>query len=168
MVIEDIENTCLWRLETTLIDCIKPRVLKAAYSAEWRAGKPIDREGVSHCVKVLRLESYEDALDNLELHRTQEQGELLQYQPGLREDYMLRYMLDVESRNSASLLDLSHFENPFGYTLKTAAGRGGEKATVVVDLVETFNFLLGLRVKHIDTIRDFGVVQGTNPQTRKC
>ena len=118
-------------------------------------------------MKVLRLESYEDALDNLELHRTQEQGELLQYQPGLREDYMLRYMLDVESRNSASLLDLSHFENPFGYTLKTAAGRGGEKATVVVDLVETFNFLLGLRVKLADSIRDFFVVQGTNPANEK-
>jgi adenine-specific DNA-methyltransferase len=146
---------------------LKPRVLKAAYSAEWRAGKPIDREGVSHCVKVLRLESYEDALDNLELHRTQEQGELLQHQPGLREDYMLRYMLDVESRNSASLLDLSHFENPFGYTLKTAAGRGGEKTTVVVDLVETFNFLLGLRVKHADSIRDFFIVQGANPANEK-
>src|ERR1035437_1894916 len=115
-----------------------------------KSGKPIDREGVSHCVKVLRLESYEDALDNLELHRTQAQGELLRHQPGLREDYMLRYMLDVESKNSASLLDLSHFASPFGYTLKTAAGFSGEKRTVVVDLVETFNCLLGLRVKHVD------------------
>lgn len=44
---------------------LKPRVLKAAYSSDWRAGKPVDRKGVSHCVKVIRLESYEDALNNL-------------------------------------------------------------------------------------------------------
>ena len=37
-----------------------------------------------------------------------------------------------------------------------------------MDLVETFNWLLGLRVKHIDTIRGFRVVQGTNPAGEKA
>ena len=45
----------------------------------------------------VRLESYEDTLNNLELKRTREQGELLDRNPTLREDYVLRYMLDVES-----------------------------------------------------------------------
>jgi adenine-specific DNA-methyltransferase len=146
---------------------LKPRVLKAAYSVEWRAGKPVDREGVSHCVKVIRLESYEDALNNLELRRTREQGELLDGQPLLREDYMLRYVLDVESKDSASLLDLGRFEDPFDYKLNVSAGSAGETRPMTVDIVETFNWLLGLRVKHKDRTRGFRVVRGTNPAGEK-
>jgi len=33
-----------------------------------------------------------------------------------------------------------------------------------VDLVETFNYLLGLRVRHVDAIQGYRVVQGVNPQ----
>ncbi|MHB8927994.1 MAG: site-specific DNA-methyltransferase [Bacillota bacterium] len=40
---------------------LKPRLLKAFYSREWRDGRPASREGVSHVLKYIRLESYEDA-----------------------------------------------------------------------------------------------------------
>ena len=43
----------------------------------------------------------------------------------------------------------------------------GESRLAYVDLVETFNYLLGLRVKHIDSIRGFTVVQGINPSGEK-
>jgi adenine-specific DNA-methyltransferase len=115
-------------------------------------------------VKILRLESYEDTLNNLELKRTEAQQRLLDEHDDFREDYVLRYMLDVESRGSASLLNIDRFEDPFNYTLSIATGTAGETKPTVVDLVETFNYLLGLRVKTIDQIGGVRVVTGTNPQ----
>jgi adenine-specific DNA-methyltransferase len=112
--------------------------------------------------KYVRLESYEDSLNNLELRRTEVQGSLLETNAGLREDYNLRYMLDVESKGSASLLNIDAFREPFSYTLKVSTGTVGETDLTSADLVETFNYLLGLHVKHIDTIRGFRVVHGTN------
>lgn len=145
-----------------------PRIKKVVYSKDWKSGKPISRKGVSHFFKYVRLESYEDTLNNLQLKRTRQQGELLELNPTLREDYLLRYMLDVESKNSTSLLDLSEFEDPFNYKLKIGTGSAGETKVANVDLVETFDWLLGLRVKHMDTIRGFRVVQGTNPTGEKA
>ena len=50
-----------------------PRLKKVIYSKDWKDGKPQSRNtGVSHCFKILRLESYEDTLNNLRLHRTRE------------------------------------------------------------------------------------------------
>ncbi|MFH4307331.1 DNA methyltransferase, partial [Acinetobacter baumannii] len=49
---------------------IKPRIQKVVYSADWKEGKPTNSEsGISHCLKVVKLESYEDTLNNLELVR---------------------------------------------------------------------------------------------------
>ena len=142
---------------------MKPRIEKVIYSKDWKDGKPISREGSSHLIKYIRLESYEDALNNLELKRTEAQDDLLRQHNPLREDYMLRYQLDVESAGSASLLAVTQFANPFAYQLKIATGSVGESRAVNVDLVETFNYLLGLRVSHTDTIRGFKVVTGLNP-----
>jgi adenine-specific DNA-methyltransferase len=141
-----------------------PRIKKVVYSKDWKDGKPVSREGISHMFKVLRLESYEDTLNNLELKRTEAQQSLLEQHPAFREDYMLHYMLDVESRGSASLLNLDRFEDPFSYKLNIATGTVGETKPTVVDLVETFNYLIGLRVKTIDDVRGVRVVTGTNPQ----
>ena len=61
---------------------------------------------------MIRLESYEDTLNNLDTRRTQAQQSLLdlpqaQGPDGLKEQYLLRYMLDVETRGSQSLLNIS-------------------------------------------------------------
>jgi adenine-specific DNA-methyltransferase len=72
-------------------------------------------------------------------------------------------MLDLEASGSQSLLNLDAFRNPFEYELKVSTGIVGETKTVNVDLVETFNYLIGLRVKHIDMIRGVRVVEGTSP-----
>jgi adenine-specific DNA-methyltransferase len=141
-----------------------PRIKKVVYSKDWKGGKPVSREGISHMFKVLRLESYEDTLNNLELQRTEARQSLLEQHCAFREDYMLHYMLDVESRGSASLLNLDRFEDPFNYKLNIATGTAGETKPKVVDLVETFNYLIGLRVKTIDHIGDVRVVTGLSPQ----
>lgn len=130
-----------------------PRLKKVVYSTGWKDGKPQSRDtGISHAFKILRLESYEDTLNNLVLRRTPEQEAALQ-QRGEREraEYMLGYFLDVESAGSASLLNLAEFRDPFAYKLKIATSSAGETKETPVDLVETFNWLLGLKVRHIDT-----------------
>jgi adenine-specific DNA-methyltransferase len=135
---------------------LKPRVQKAIYSRTWENAKPKCRNGTSHAFKYIRLESYEDALNNLEFRKTDQQTLILEQDDNLREQYVLSYMLDVESRGSQSLLNVESFRNPDQYKLKVE--RNGETQLVNVDLVETFNWLLGLTVKHIDVIRGVRVV----------
>lgn len=126
---------------------LKPRIQKVIYSKDWKGGKPVSREGSSHLFKYIRLESYEDALNNLQLKSTPGQASLLDQHDKLREQYMLSYMLDVESSGSASLLNIAAFADPFGYRMNIA--RGNETKETVVDLVETFNWLLGIKVLRI-------------------
>lgn len=149
---------------------LKPRIQKVVYSRDWKDGKPKpdsdgNLNGISHCFKYLRLESYEDTLNNLILKdRTEQQDDLLKANPALREDYMLGYWLDVETADSPSLLNIEQFEDPFNYRLHIATGSVGATKPTRVDLVETLNYLIGLTAKHIDTVRGFRVVTGTNPK----
>jgi adenine-specific DNA-methyltransferase len=146
---------------------LKPRIQKVVYSRDWKDGKPVSRDGVSHMFKYLRLESYEDALANINLERTPQQQELLDRGGSFRESYMLRYLLGVESKGSQTLLNIDNFDDPFGYKLLVGTGSVGETKPVNVDLVETFNWLLGLKVRHIDSIEGFRVVQGEDPKGEK-
>ena len=132
----------------------KPRMLKAVYSSSWNDVVPEDRDtGISHCFKYIRLESYEDALNNLDPRRDGTQQDLLasaasQGEEGLKEQYMLRYMLDVETRESPSLLNIQSFSEPTAYKLKVKRPGSDESKEVNVDLLETFNYLIGLTVEH--------------------
>lgn len=103
-------------------------------------------------VKYIRLESYEDTLNALELRSDEEQkarNEELERNKALREDYTLRYLLDVETQGSASLLNHAAFTDPRAYTLNVKRPGSEERTTKTVDLPETFNYLLGLRVQHM-------------------
>lgn len=146
---------------------LKPRLQKVVYSKDWKNGVPAHREGISHMFKYMRLESYEDALANIELQRTRPQQLLLDKSEGFRESYMLKYMLDVESRGSQTLLNIDNFDDPWNYKLLVGTGSVGETRPVNVDLAETFNWLLGLKVAHIERIGSFQVVEGENPEGKK-
>jgi len=113
------------------------------------------------CIKYSTLESYEDTLNNLTLRCTQEQQLALEANPEFKENYMLSYMLDVESQGS--LLNIQSFVHPFDYRLNIAAGTVGESQPTKIDLVETFNYLIGLRVQTQQSIRGFRVVTGLTP-----
>ena len=129
---------------------LKPRIEKVVYSAEWKDGKPQKPEtGVSHAFKYLRIESYEDALNNLDVKS--ERGAAF---AGVK-DYFLRYMLDVETKGSASLLSLDAFRDPFAYRLVVKKPGGEEREERTVDLVETFDWLIGLRVKAMGETRAY-------------
>ncbi|WP_019656460.1 site-specific DNA-methyltransferase [Variovorax atrisoli] len=149
---------------------LKPRLQKVVFSAEWANGKPTAPDtGISHCFKVLKIESYEDTLNNLQLSRTAAQGDLLNTLPQqAKDDFLLNYLLDVESRGS--LLSVEDFKKPFDYTLNVAVDSAGAFEPRKIDLVETFNFLIGLRVKHIDAQpeRGFITVTGTLAGGETC
>ena len=140
---------------------LKPRIQKVIYSAVWKDGKPIAPEtGISHAFKVLKLESYEDTLNNLQLRRNEAQQNLLDTLPqSAKEDYLLRYLLNIESRGS--LLSVEQFNKPFDFKLKVAVDSAGAYEERSIDLVETFNYLIGLRLKHIDVQHDQGFVSVT-------
>jgi adenine-specific DNA-methyltransferase len=137
---------------------LKPRIQKVVYSADWKDGKATaPQTGISHAFKVLKIESYEDTLNNLQLRRNEAQQNLLDtLPPSAKEDYLLRYLLDIESRGS--LLSVEQFNKPFDCKLKVAVDSAGAYEERTIDLVETFNYLIGLRVKHIDMRRDQGFV----------
>lgn len=121
---------------------LKPRIQKVIYAASWKNGQPVQGSaGSSHAFQYLRLESYEDTLDNLDLDtRTGvPQGLFLPE----RDDYLLRYFLDHETRRCR--LNVDEFATPFDYQL--CVRRDGVETRVGVDLVETANLLLGLSVR---------------------
>ena len=152
--------------ETVLV----PRLKKVVYSTDWKDGKPQTRQsGVSHAFKIVRLEGYEDTLNNLHLRRTPEQeAALAQGSETNLDQYLLGYFLDVESAGSKSLLDLAEFRDPFAYKLNIATSSAGETKETTVDLVETFNWLLGLKVKHIDRAKGFLIVTGDKRAGGRC
>ncbi|MGU8245880.1 site-specific DNA-methyltransferase [Clostridium perfringens] len=125
----------------------KPRIEKVIYSKEWKNGKPVDREGISHMFKYIELEQYEDSLNNIEFDKDDKQ--LTYFNDAEREEYTLSYMLDFETKNSSTFLNIDKLRNPFEYKLKIE--RNDETKYRNVDLIETFNYLLGLNVEQISS-----------------
>ena len=130
------------------------RTEKVIYSSDWSDGKPISRNGVSQCFKYIRLEQYEDTLNNLEIKKQQTDWR----DDDFHESYMLSYMLDTETRDS--LLNLKMFVNPFNMSLKTT--KDNELVETNVDMVKTFNYLIGLNVETEDWFENDNicVIQG--------
>ena len=128
-----------------------PRIKKVVYSPDWKNGKPVSRKGITQLFKYIRLESYEDTMDSLEVTPPSgAQQDLLAENPALAEDYRLRYALGVETAGSACLMGKA-FADPFAYTLSVV--RDGVRREVPVNLPETFNYLIGLRVASCQLVR---------------
>jgi len=124
-----------------------PRIKKVTFTPEWKDGKPKrmatqeEAERSPRIVKVIRLESYEDALNNLTFDDASSQQALALF----RDYYLLSYMLKWETRHSETLLNVEKLQSPFSYQLHLH--RDGETRERLVDLPETFNYLLGLDVQ---------------------
>lgn len=148
-----------------------PRIIKSMYSPSWDAGKPqIDplsqlpltekahetprpdtSDSSPRLVKVMRLESFEDSLNALEL--AGERDARMRGQMSIfGDDYLLKYLLPIETEGSAPLLNAPQLEYPFAYSLRVHTNDGLQE--VPIDLVETANLLLGLRVQRIYSLRD--------------
>jgi len=129
-----------------------PRIKKVTFSPEWKDGKPKrmataeEAERSPRIVKVIRLESYEDALNNIAFDDPSGQR-AMQF-----EDYLLQYMLQWETRGSETLLNVEKLAKPFSYQLHIH--RDGETRAQAVDLPETFAYLLGLYVQKREALND--------------
>ena len=142
----------------------KPRIQKAIYSKDWKDGKPVEREGISQCFKYMRLESYEDTLNNIELKKTEVQQQTLEISDKFKEGFVLNYMLDVEAEGS--LLNAEWFINPFEFYLDVI--KDNEKKLTKVDLIETFNYLIGVKVESYSVPKDgYAVITGSNLKNEK-
>jgi adenine-specific DNA-methyltransferase len=128
---------------------MKPRIQKVMFSREWKDGKPVSKEGHSHMFKYMYLEQYEDTLNNIVF---QARDKTSQETLDTFKDYFVRYMLEYETRDSPARLAVKEFEDPFNYKLWIE--RSGVREAQNVDLVETFNYLLGLEVDRILTAKD--------------
>ena len=145
-----------------------PRIKKVGFTSEWRNGKPermatpVEAERSPRIVKYMRLESYEDTLNNIDFDLASSQ-QMLQF-----DDYLLKYMLQWETRRSATLLNVKKLSQPFRYTLHIHAD--GETRQQIADIPETFNYLIGLRVEtrrvYNDDDRRYLVYRGQIDQRR--
>ncbi len=124
---------------------ILPRIKKVIFSPEWKDGRPErvatreEAERSSRIIKYQRIESYEDSLNNIEFDDSAGQH-ILKF-----DDYLIQYMLQWETKRSATLLNVEKMSRPFSYKLHTHCD--GETRETVADISETFNYLLGLCVQ---------------------
>jgi adenine-specific DNA-methyltransferase len=127
---------------------LRPRLQKICLSKNWNKGVPEDKDGFSQIIKYHRIESYEDALNNVVLEEPTDESQqtLVEEQ---RDEYVSGYMLDFESEG-ASLMEPASFEQPFDHELEIEQNGVGREP-VAVDLVETFHYLLGADVHQFET-----------------
>lgn len=126
-----------------------PRMKKIIYSSDWQNGKPQKRDsGVSQIMKYFEMESYEDALSNISLLPDEESNQMTMK---FGDEYLIKYMLDLEAKGS--ILNLEAFRDPFDYQLNVT--EKNETKRVTVDVVETFNYLIGLTVTHMSARKIF-------------
>ena len=127
----------------------KPRVQKVIFSNNWSKGKPQDNDGSSkHIFKYQVLEQYEDVLDNLQVY----EGELPEGLP-------IKYLYKPEQNSLDHNLDIYHpFSNRIEY--------GRARTPGFVDLIETYNYLVGYFIKTIKPYnikgKDYKVVETQN------
>jgi len=128
---------------------IKSRVLslsEAGYSNKF---------GISQIFKYIKLEQYEDTLNNLFVKEVK--PSLFQDET-FENEYMLNYMMEFETKESPSLLNIDMFKNPFEYKMKII--EKDEIKNKNIDLVETFNYLLGIDILSNTARRNFTFKEG--------
>jgi adenine-specific DNA-methyltransferase len=155
-----------------------PRIAKVMYTPEWKGGKPErkatpeEAERTPRLVKILRLESYEDALHNLAAPSTLERAKEREaaYKELAGEDrYRLRYWIELPLEAADTTLRALDLRHPFRYSLEILTEDGPVHKPV--DVVETFNYLYGLRVCRCETWehngREYRVVKAADREGKR-
>jgi adenine-specific DNA-methyltransferase len=142
------------------------RVIRTMYTPDWKAVTPINEpvwEGLSDetilpdwvhrspsLVKIIHTESFEDSLNALELPA--ERAMRLTGQQRFFFNDELHYIFGALEDESLVMLNTEALEHPFDYKLRVLTPAGVH--TLDVDLVETANLLLGLRVRQMHELYD--------------
>lgn len=103
-------------------------------------------------IKVLRLESYEDSLQNLHAAGASKQaGELggTGKKAGGKTIERLAYLYESLLESSSTLLSVDKLSRPFNYTLEALTPAGPVEKSV--DLMETAHWLLGVQVDKLES-----------------
>ncbi len=125
----------------------RARATKLIYSSKWKDSKPQLLDGLSAAFKYLKLESFDDSLSNISF------TDKLAFLPNeIKGDYVLKYMLESEA--NASIFNADKLAHPFGYTMNIT--RQQETTLTRIDLIETFNYLIGLIVESSMARETFG------------
>ncbi len=110
---------------------------KSGISKEKYVKEKYNKKTAGGFFKYHTLEQYEDALENISF----DDSSRLNFE---LPDYFAKYMLKWETRESETFLNLNKLKNPFDYKLKIIDNY--QQKTVKADVIETFNYLLGLNV----------------------
>ena len=136
------DSDIIWRMKHVLMGYSEHEPCGISQKTNWKGGG---------FFKYHTLEQYEDALENIEFEKQDERKrELLLKLP----DYFVKYMLKWETKESKTFLNIKELKDPFNYKLKIIENY--RQKTVNVDLVETFNYLLGLHVKGYRVVNENG------------
>jgi adenine-specific DNA-methyltransferase len=117
----------------------KPRIQKVMYSDNWKDGKPRDMDGSSHMFQYMKLGQYEDTLNNIRFAPMPEEPDTFRFSE------QLKYQFNNAVRESVSLMNIEKFTRPFDYEMDIV--ELNERKPTRIDLVTTFNYLLGIFVK---------------------
>lgn len=123
-----------------------PRLKKAAYSTAWVDGLPTSVDPLAHTIKVVRLESYEDCLENIEISAVDVVDETLQAFPEFRREFAAAALLKTEVLKSSAFLPASALQK--GTVTISVLDHSGIRRNVDIDLGETFSVWFGLRVEY--------------------
>ena len=120
-------------------NALKLRCEKLMFSPAWKDGRPArlptpdEAARAPRFVKVLRLESYEDALHNIAtaatLAASEEKAEAYKDALGV-ETYRLNYFIRLPLEASASMLQTDWLDHPFRYQLDVPTDEGPERRMV--------------------------------------
>ena len=142
---------------------VLPRMKKVLFydtsgiSKEKDVKERYNQENAGGFFKYHYLEQYEDSLHNIDLVNEEKGKKALEVFGNTEEghEYLMKYFLRYETKGSPSLLNVEYFKNPFEYKLKIISNGKGEEL-VAVDLIETFNYLIGLHVSKYKFVNDNG------------
>jgi len=121
------------------INIISQRIKKVSYSFNWKKGSPQASNGIGVFFKYQKLEQYEDSLENIAFKNSEEVKQLPIYK-----GYIPKYFLEFETSESKTFLNTEEMKNPFDYKIKVFDNFDYIEQSV--DLIETFNYLIGLYV----------------------
>jgi len=106
--------------------------------------------------KYMRLESYEDALNNIEFDKISKQ-QMFSF-----DNYLLKYIFKQEIQKDEMILNVDKFTKPFSYKLYIRSNN--QTYQKLVNIPETFNYLIGLNVNtrkvYYDQKRKYLIYQG--------
>ncbi len=114
-----------------------PRIQKLMFSSKWKDGSPISHEGYNHIYKSMCLEQFSGCFWNILLNKKSNSHQDFS-------DRKIKYIINWDNKETPISLNFKIFNDPFDY--KITLTENGVLQEKKIDLIETFNLLLGLIV----------------------